>query len=377
MTSMYRIALLTVLVHLAFAGARVTISLFALKLGATAFTVGLVMALVAAVPMLFAVSWGRYVDRIGIRKPMYLGACALLLGLLAAFAVPRLETLFLSSALVGSGFYMCHIAVSQASGLIGKPEARTRNFSILALAFSTASFLGPVIAGFAIDAIEYRLTFLALTAPLWALLAIMMFQPLNVPRPAHVLRAAGERNLMDLVRYPGMRRVFVVSGTLSIAWDVFSFIIPIHCSRLNFSASTVGMILGVFGAAVFVVRTIVPLVAGHVKEWNLLIGAMLLSGAALALVPFVTSVPLLMLLAFVLGIGLGGAQPMIMSLIYDKAPPGRAGEAVGVRTLLINFSQTGIPLMFGAVGAALGMQPVFWTVALVLIGGAIYARRGG
>jgi hypothetical protein len=67
---------------------------------------------------------------------------------------------------------------------------------------------------------------------------------------------------------------------------------------------------------------------------------------------------------------------MIMSLLYEKAPPGRAGEAVGVRTLLINFSQTGIPLMFGALGAALGMQPVFWTVAAALIGGGLYARRG-
>jgi hypothetical protein len=53
--TLYLIAALTILLHLAFAGARVTISLFALSLGATTFTVGVVMALFALVPMLIAV----------------------------------------------------------------------------------------------------------------------------------------------------------------------------------------------------------------------------------------------------------------------------------------------------------------------------------
>lgn len=57
--------------------------------------------------------------------------------------------------------------------------------------------------------------------------------------------------------------------------------------------------------------------------------------------------------------GLGGAQPMIMALLYDRAPPGRGGEAVSVRTLLLNITQSGIPLLFGALGSALGMTRVF------------------
>jgi MFS family permease len=107
----------------------------------------------------------------------------------------------------------------------------------------------------------------------------------------------------------------------------------------------------------------------------MLIGAMFATGLALAVLPLVSDVRLLMLLAFLLGMGLGGAQPMIMALLYNKAPAGRGGEAVGVRTLLLNFSQAGIPLMFGALGTALGMTPVFWTMALALAAGAWYARR--
>jgi MFS family permease len=374
--TLYRIALITILLHLAFAGARVTLSLFALHLGASAATVGVLMSLLAVVPMIFAVSWGRYIDRIGVRTPMYVGAGSVFGALLAAFAVPRLETLFVASAFAGSGFMFFHIAVNQAAGLIGKPQERARNFSVLALAFSVSSFLGPMTAGFSIDWIGYRYTFLLFAATLIVALALMLARPIPVPRHAAALKQGEKKKLADLLRIPALRRVFVVSGLLSMAWDLFSFVMPIHGSRLGLSASTIGLILACFGSAVFVVRLVLPPIVHRVSEWKMLIGAMLITGIGLALLPLVTDVGLLMALAFLLGMGLGGAQPMIMALLYNKSPPGRGGEAVGVRTLLLNISQAGIPLMFGALGAALGMAPVFWSMALALLAGGWYARRG-
>ena len=71
------------------------------------------------------------------------------------------------------------------------------------------------------------------------------------------------------------------------------------------------------------------LVIHRVGEWQLLIGAMIATGTALAIFPLVTTVPVLIALAFFLGAGLGGAQPMIMSLLYNTAPAGRGGEASG------------------------------------------------
>jgi predicted MFS family arabinose efflux permease len=373
---LYLICVLTVLLHLAYAGARVNLSLFALDLGASALTVGILISLLAVVPMTFAVSWGRYIDRVGVRRPMYAGAIALLAALVTAYALPRLEVLFAVSAVAGSGFMIFHIAVNQAAGLLGTPDDRARNFSLLALAFSTSSFLGPVLAGFAVDAVGHRNTFLLLSSTIVATIPIMLAKRVDVPRYASPLKPGERKRIADLLRIPAMRRVFVVSGMLSMAWDLFTFVVPIHGSALKLSASTVGLILGAFGAAVFVVRLVLPLFVHRISEWTMLIGAMSVSSAALVLFPLTSQVPLLIALAFVMGIGLGGAQPMIMALLYNRAPSGRGGEAVGVRTLLLNISQAGIPLMFGALGAALGMSPVFWTMALALAGGAWYARRG-
>lgn len=372
--NLYIVVLLTILLHLAYAGGRITLPLLALNLGAGAATVGVMMSLLAALPMLFSVRAGRAVDHIGARRPMIVGAAAMVTALLLACAVPRLEALFVVSALAGSGFYLFHIAVNHAAAVIGQPEARARNFSLLALGFSTSNFLGPTVAGFAIDGIGHRLTFLLFSSSALIVLAAVLASKADTPRHVQA-QDGGERRLTDLLRLPVLRRVFIVSGILSMAWDLFSFVTPIYGTQIGLSASAIGGILGAFGAAIFVVRLILPLVVHRVSEWQMMIGAMFATSVLLAIFPLLHEPALLMALAFLLGVGLGGAQPMIMALLYNQAPPGRGGEAVGVRTLLLNVSQASIPLLFGALGTAVGLAPVFWLMALALGGGGWYSRR--
>jgi MFS family permease len=372
---LYLVVLPTILLHLAFAGCRVNLSLFALSLNATPLTVGVVVSLLALLPMTFAVSAGRVMDRIGVRRPMLAGACATIAGLVLVFAVPRIEVLFIASPLVGSGFMLYHIAVNHAVGTMGAPEDRVRNFSMLALTFSTANFIGPMLTGFSIDWIGHRQTFLLLAGSASMALAVLLIRRLEVTRRKPGPAPGKERSMVGLWRNRSMRRVFFVSGTLSMAWDLFTFVVPIYGSQIGLSASEIGLILGSFGSAIFIVRLALPWFVHRVSEWRLIIVAMMTTGVGFFVFPLVTTAPVLIVFAFILGIGLGGTQPMIMSLLYVHAPPGRGGEAVGVRTLLLNFSQAGIPLLFGALGAALGIAPAFWAMGAVLAGGGWRLRK--
>jgi len=85
---------------------RVSVSLYAIHLHATPFTVGVLMALYALLPMLSAVSMGRLIDRIGSRVPMLIGSVAIALGALVPYLWPTLTALHLTSVLIGSGFMM-------------------------------------------------------------------------------------------------------------------------------------------------------------------------------------------------------------------------------------------------------------------------------
>jgi predicted MFS family arabinose efflux permease len=370
------IVVLTVLTHLSFAGCRIIMSLTAIHYEATPFTVGVIMSLLTVIAMLFAVRWGRWVDRVGVRGPMLAGAAAILAAMVLVWAVPRLETLFVASPLAGSGFFLFHIAAGQAAAVIGVPEQRVRNFTLLALAFSTSGFLGPVLAGFAIDGIGHRGAMLALSVGALASIFVLAARNIDTPRREATAAQQERRRISDFLRIPGFRLVFIVSGALSMTWDLFAFVIPIYGSQIGLSASTIGVILGAFGAAVFVVRLALPLIAHRLDEWRMLIAAMFLSGATLLVFPLVDGVPLLLALSFLLGIGLGGTQPFVMALLYAKAPAGRGAEVLSVRTWIINFCQTSVPLASGALGAALGMLPVFWAMGASLLVAGWFATRG-
>jgi predicted MFS family arabinose efflux permease len=363
------------LTHVAFVGGRVTVALAALNVGASAFTVGVLASLFAVVPMFLSVTMGRLVDRIGVRRPMIVGAAGMVAGWVLAFVLPQLATLFIASAVVGTAFMLFHIAANHAAGTMSAPADRVRNFSLVGLGFSTSGFLGPMIAGFAIDGLGHWNAFLLLAAfPAIALVALAASRAV-LPGPRPRSAAPPSRNVFELLAEPRLRKILIVSATGNMTWDLFVFLLPIYGTTIGLTASTIGLVLGTFGAAIFAVRIALPFLARRFREWDLLAAALVISCAVFVALPLVKSVPLLMALAFAFGIGLGMSQPVVMMLLYGAAPEGRAGEALGLRTTLLNFSQTAIPLVSGALGAAFGMAPVFWTMAAVLAAGAAYARR--
>jgi len=369
------VILLTVLSHTGFVGSRVVVSLYAIREHASPFTVGMLMALYALLPMLLAVSAGRYIDRVGPLRPMLVSALVLSAGLLLPFAWPGLAALFVAAVLIGTAFMNYHVALNQVVGAMGGPADRAVNFSWFALGFSIGGFCGPMLAGFAIDATSHRTAFLILALFPLAGLGLLLAQRHHLPAGKGAAEHGGERRVMDLLREPRLRAAFVASGLLAMGWDLYTFVVPIHGSRIGLTASTIGVVMGSFAAATFAVRLVMPALSRRLREWTVVTAALAISGSAYSLFPFVTQVPLLMALSFLLGIGLGCAQPMIMALLYASSPEGRQGEVVGVRTTMLNASHTVLPLAFGALGSALGMGPVFWAMSVFLLSGSLFSHR--
>lgn len=365
---------LTVLSHTGFVGSRVVVSLYAIHQEASPFTIGVLLSLYALVPMLLAVAAGRMVDRVGVLRPMAWSGAALTAGLALPFAWPSLDSLFVAATVIGTSFMFYHVALNHIVGSMGDPADRAVNFSWFALGFSVGGFCGPLIAGFAIDATSHRAAFLLLAAFPAAGVALLYWKRHGLPAGHGQSPVAGERNLMDLLREPRLRAAFIASALLAMGWDLYTFVMPIYGSRAGLSASTIGIVMGSFAAATFAVRLLMPALARRVKEWSVVASALAISGIAYSLFPFFERVGPLMALSFLLGIGLGCAQPMIMSLLYAASPPGRQGEVVGVRTTLLNASHTLLPLAFGALGAALGMGPVFWSMSTLLVSGSVFTR---
>jgi MFS family permease len=359
--------------HLCYVGSRMTTSLFALSLGGSAFTVGALVACFALLPMFFSVSAGRLIDRVGPRGPVMIGLALIAVGAALPFLHPSIATLYVSAPLIGTSFMLVHIAMNSVFGAYGSPEQRAVTFSWLALGFSISNSVGPMAAGFAIESFGHAGAMLSLAVLPVVALVLLWRRKRPLPRPAHGARRGGG-GVLELLRVPALQYTLIASGLLNMGWDIYSFLMPVYGNRIGLAAGTIGIIMSTFAFATFVVRAVLTQLVRHVRPWVLISSAMTVAGVAYFLFPFVESVPLLMALSFLLGLGLGASQPVIMALLYEASPHGRQGEAVGIRTTMLNISQTFIPLASGAISAALGMVPVFSLIALMLLGGAWFAR---
>jgi predicted MFS family arabinose efflux permease len=363
-----------VLAHTAHNGTRLNISLAALAAGASPLTVGVLMSLIAALPMLLGIFAGRFIDRVGVRLPLTTAAAVLVLSVALPGAFFGLPTLFVASVGMGTSFMVFHICAQHMVGEMSDERTRRDNFGWLALGFGVSNFVGPSITGFAIDRIGNRATFFVLAAFALAALVILVVRRRELSHTHHSERSSDTRSAVELLRSAELRRVFIVSGMLASAWDMYTFVMPIYGTQIGLSATTIGMFLASFAAATFTVRLSLPVISRHVAEWPLITATFAVACIAYAVFPFVETVTLLASISFFLGLGLGATQPSIMALLYATAPAGRAAEAVGVRTVVLNASSTVLPLVFGGLGTALGMATVFWTMSGALAGGGVFAN---
>lgn len=378
--SLLQVILVSLLAHLALAGTRVTTSLYALSLHASAFTVGTLVAVFALFPMLLALRVGRLVDRTGVALPMAAGCAAMVLGGGLAAAAGGLALLYPAAALIGTGFMAIQVSAQHLVGAMSVAEKRAANFSWLSLGFSVSGFCGPVFAGLLIDHLRHDAAYLAFSlfaAGALLLVAVARRRGLAYTAQAAPPSAASPAHAFELLREPRMQRIYAVGILLASAWDLFTFVLPIHGAHLGYSASTIGFILGGFSAATFLVRLAMPWLLRRFNEWQVLLGALSLAALCYAGFPLLQAPGALMAAAAALGLAVGASQPNMLALLHHTAPPGRVGEALGIRITMGNACQVALPLAFGWAGAALGLGVVFWSMALLIGAGFFFAARRG
>jgi len=306
---------------------------------------------------------------------MLAGSAVIGVGATLAFAAPGMPALFGSALLIGFGFMLFQIAAQNATGELGGPESRARNFGLLAVGYSVSGFIGPLVAGFAIDHYGFRAAFALFALVPLAPIAVLASGRLSFPGRRSQGGAAHHGGVLALLRHRTLRRVFAITALLSVGWDMHSIFVPIYGAKIGLTASEIGLVLSSFAAATFVVRFAMPVIARRMNEHQVLTTALLISSPVYFAYPFSQSVPALLALSFTLGLGLGGGQPMVMSLLHTHAPPGRMGEAAGVRMSLVNTMAVAVPLVLGGVGASIGIAPVFWSVGACLAAGGYLSRR--
>src|SRR5262245_46949400 len=360
--------------HSCYKGSKVLASLFAIDLGAGAATIGVLYAVYSLFAVILSFFAGKVSDRYGFRLPILIGASGMLVSLLLPYFFPGLPTLFASAATAGTCYLFYAVSIQHLVGALSEGPERTRNYAVLSICIGLTSLLGPTVTGFSIDGLGHRETYLLLAALPALTIVVLLAYPGMLPRAIAHDRPAGQRHFLDLLRNAPLRRVLLTTAFLEAGNELFNFLIPIYGSSIGLSASRIGIVMGSYALAVMGVRSLMPALVRRSNEEGVFSASLFVASAACIAVPLVPGFVPLLAVSFVLGLGAGCCGPLSMVLSYNRAPAGRAGEAIGLRQTVNKAIESTVPAIFGALSTALGFVPVYCLGALLLASGGWLMR---
>jgi len=357
---------------------KIVLALFALDLEASAFVVGALAALFSLAAATLSVPVGKLADRFGARWLLVAGATGAGIGMLLPHFVPALPAVLVGGALAGLSQACFNVTLQNLTGLHSTPDSRARNFSNYSLTMSGGALIGPLLGGFLFDYAG------GVQACLW--LGLLGFVPLvmlalrrgrmeqgalHKPEPAAAGEAAPKSGggTLALFRDRKVRETIISASFLSSGLNMMSTYMPVYGHSIGLSASVIGIVVAMNATAAFVIRALLPRMVAILKEEKVLALSFCFGATALLLTPFFTNAVVLGMLAFCFGLGMGAGQPVVTMRIFRFAPPGRSGEAIGLKITTNHLTNMASPLLFGGIATALGLGPMFWMNGLMMVAG--------
>jgi MFS family permease len=231
--------------------------------------------------------------------------------------------------------------------------------------YSLTTVMGPAIAGVAVARFGPEAAFVIAAS----VLAIAAVSLLGVREPVALAESAGSligdawAGLMYVVRHPSLRGLAITLFICNLGFGVLPVGIPVLVLRhLHGGAATVGQVFAVFGLAGLVTGLLIGRVNTEGRERLLIAGCIGVQGVALALLAFANALPMVFVLAAVVG----GAESVVnvglFALRQRRTDPAWFGRAFAV-SMSLNFA--GLPI-----GSAISGPLLEHSLALPLLLGA-------
>src|SRR5262249_41221781 len=151
---------------------------------------------------------------------------------------------YVCAFLLGLTNQFFNIPMDATVGAVGGMERRVHNYAMLSMGWATAGFIGPLIAGFAIDYIGRAAAFPLLAAFSGASFLLLWSGASLFPTAARRKAEHAAGSVLDLWRVPALRNTFIATGIVSAGDDLFRLYLPIYAYSVGVSASAIGIILG-------------------------------------------------------------------------------------------------------------------------------------
>ena len=338
------------------------LSVYSQDKGASLAMIGLITGAYGVTQLFFRVPLGIASDKLGVRKPFVLAGFAVIMASCAGLAwAPNPVSIFLFRALSGvaasvwvmitvlfAGFFPATHAV-QASSLVnflsgmGQMAATGTGGWVADMWGSQAPFWGGAL--------------LALTGLLCSL-------PIREDRTPRASRLTWPR-FLRVATMPSLIAISLVAAldqyTLHTTLQGF---VPLYATQLGATKTVLGYLASITLGANVLMSLIAARFAPRVGERTAVRIGLLIVFAAVFTVPWVRTVPLLLITRVLHGLGRGLVYPVAMGLSIKSVAQEERASAMGVFQAVYALGMFAGPSISGLVAEQWGIEAVFWSCGL-------------
>ena len=340
---------------------------YAESFGANAFTIGLLGTSFSLMQFVFSPVWGRWSDKIG-RKPIILVG---LLGSCLSYVTMALagSLVLLFVARIIGGIAGANVATAQAYiADITTPEDRARGMGLMGTAFGLGFIFGPAIGGL--------LSRVSPETPMWFAAALCLGNFVAawflLPESRRVTASTKALGRMAAFRHamnkPTLLLVLALYFIVTMAFSAFEATFALFSeARFGYTAASIGFLFAFIGAVLAIVQgVLVGRVVKRVGERTLIPLAILLISISIGMLPFVWSVPALLVALFFLAVGMGFNSPSLSSMVSKLSDADDQGGTLGLASSLASLGRVVGPASGGYLYDAYGMTTPYLSSAALM-----------
>ncbi len=344
----------------------------ALELDASPSVVGLIAALYALLPVLMALSFGRWAGTLGEGRFVIFGSAGLVVASAALLFSDSITLLAIAAALSGTAHLACMVGGQTMVSLKSPEDKYEHFFGYYTFSASLGQLLGPIIAVVVAGSngtLPKSIDTAFLVALLFAVLALAPVISWRGDGPTvkaqnnsgGALRSAGK-----LLRNRKIFAAIYTSLAISSTGDILIVFLPLFGTEKNFSSYSIGVIIAIRAGASMLSRLSLGALSNRFSTQRILIVSNSISVAMCCAMAFASDVYLLGALVLIAGFSLGVGQPLTMSLISQATKPEERAIAVSARLTGNRFGQFIIPAGAGLLAASSGTSAVFIGLSILL-----------
>lgn len=303
---------------------------FALELGASEFTAGIVVAMYSLFNMAGNIAGGFLSDKFGRRNTLLFGMIMQVFFVLIYTMTPSIAILLGVRAIHGFSSGLLTPASFSLIADISRKSAIGKSMALTGVAIGTAAIVGPAAGGIISSAVSYEMVYFILSG-VYVFGTLLTFFGIKESSTDESRTRHAATPFKELLLRPSLNVAYISSFTLMIAQGTLAFGLPIKTGILGLEASMTGMMLSVFGVtAIIVFATPINKIYSRYKSESLVAAGILILSASMILLHFAPSSGFVFLVMVIYGFGFGFIFPSMNKIIAEHSEMNERGKANGI-----------------------------------------------